>query len=76
MRQHDRWPASLLLVRHAESAGNVARELAEANGDPLIDIALRDMDVPLSELGERQSRAVGLWLAGLGRQWGSKQCRR
>ena len=68
MRQHDRWPASLLLVRHAESAGNVARELAEANGDPLIDIALRDMDVPLSELGERQSRAVGLWLAGLGRR--------
>jgi len=56
------------MVRHGESAGNVARELAEANGHPFIDIAQRDMDVPLSELGERQARAVGLWLASLGRR--------
>jgi broad specificity phosphatase PhoE len=56
------------MVRHAESAGNVAREFAEANGHPFIDIAQRDMDVPLSELGERQARAVGLWLASLGRR--------
>jgi broad specificity phosphatase PhoE len=68
VRQHDRWPSSLLIVRHGESAGNVARNLAEANGHPLIDIAQRDMDVPLSELGERQSRAVGQWLATLGRR--------
>jgi broad specificity phosphatase PhoE len=68
VRQHDRWPAALLLLRHGESAGNVARVAAEANGFPLIDIALRDMDVPLSELGERQSRAVGVWLGGLGRR--------
>jgi len=57
-----------VLVRHGESAGNVAREFAEANGHPFIDIAQRDMDVPLSELGERQSRAVGLWLGSLGRR--------
>jgi broad specificity phosphatase PhoE len=56
------------MVRHGESAGNVAREFAEANGHPFIDIAQRDMDVPLSELGERQARAVGLWLASLGRR--------
>jgi len=57
-----------VLVRHGESAGNVAREFAEANGHPFIDIAQRDMDVPLSELGERQARAVGLWLGSLGRR--------
>jgi broad specificity phosphatase PhoE len=59
-----RWPASLTLVRHGESAGNVARDAAEANGDAVIDIALRDMDVPLSERGEEQAEALGRWLTG------------
>jgi broad specificity phosphatase PhoE len=68
MRRNDRWPASLLLVRHGESAGNVARDLAEARGDPVIDIAARDMDVALSERGERQAEALGRWLRGLGRK--------
>ncbi len=53
----------LLLVRHGQSAGNVARDAALADGLGLIDIALRDCDVPLSQLGERQSRALGRWLA-------------
>ena len=43
-----RWPTELLLVRHAESAGNVARDKAEAAGLDVIDIAERDMDVTLS----------------------------
>src|SRR5690606_25483788 len=59
----DRWPASLWLVRHGESAGNVARDLAEEAGHAMIDIAHRDMDVPLSEQGEAQARALGSWLA-------------
>jgi broad specificity phosphatase PhoE len=67
-RRRDRWPASLTLVRHGESAGNVARDLAEAAGLPVIDIALRDADVPLSDRGCDQARAVGRWLAGLGRR--------
>jgi probable phosphoglycerate mutase len=58
----DRWPASLWLVRHGESAGNVARDLAEDHGLPMIDIATRDMDVPLSNRGEHQARALGEWL--------------
>ena len=49
-------------MRHGESAGNVARDLAESTGERLIDIAQRDMDVPLSPLGERQARALGHWL--------------
>jgi len=43
--------------------GNLARDLAEANGEALIDIATRDMDVPLSPRGERQAAELGEWLA-------------
>jgi probable phosphoglycerate mutase len=50
-------------VRHGESAGNVARDAAEAAGDPTIDLDMRDVDVPLSPLGERQARALGRWFA-------------
>jgi broad specificity phosphatase PhoE len=63
MRRKDRWPAELLVLRHGESSGNVARDAAEAAGLSVIDIALRDMDVPLSERGVRQAQAVGGWLA-------------
>jgi probable phosphoglycerate mutase len=59
------WPAYLWLVRHGESAGNVSRDVAERDGHHLIDIAGRDLDVPLSELGERQSRALGRWFGGM-----------
>jgi len=48
-------------VRHGQSAGNVARDAAEAARNAWIDIATRDMDTPLSALGERQARALGRW---------------
>lgn len=51
------------VVRHGQSAGNVARDAAEAAGAAWIDIADRDMDVPLSPLGREQSRALGRWFA-------------
>ena len=57
------WPSELFLIRHAESAGNVAREAAMAAGAHVIDIATRDCDVPLSALGERQAAALGRWCA-------------
>jgi 2,3-bisphosphoglycerate-dependent phosphoglycerate mutase len=57
---HD-WPAILWLVRHGESAGNVARLVAEQSGALTIEIQGRDVDVPLSELGEKQARALGSW---------------
>jgi probable phosphoglycerate mutase len=53
----------LLLVRHGESIGNVAREEAESSGALSIAMPMRDADVPLSELGVQQARAVGRWLA-------------
>jgi probable phosphoglycerate mutase len=56
-----RWPDRVWVVRHGESAGNVARDLADAAGHAEIDIEARDVDVPLSKLGEEQSRALGRW---------------
>jgi broad specificity phosphatase PhoE len=58
-----KWPDALWIVRHGQSAGNVARDLAERDKLLLIDIAERDMDVPLSALGERQARSLGIWFA-------------
>jgi broad specificity phosphatase PhoE len=63
--REQKWPDVLWLLRHGQSAGNVARDKAEAAGEPLIDIAQRDMDVPLSALGERQADAVGRWFGAL-----------
>ena len=56
-----KWPDCLWIVRHGESSGNVARRLAYESGLALIDIPERDVDVPLSALGERQARALGHW---------------
>jgi 2,3-bisphosphoglycerate-dependent phosphoglycerate mutase len=60
-----RWPDRLWIVRHGESAGNVARDAAYASGLHVIDIAHRDVDVPLSALGERQSQTLGAWFAAM-----------
>lgn len=59
------WPRTLWIVRHGQSAGNVARDAAEAQGLAMIDIAERDIDVPLSELGREQSAALGHWFGEL-----------
>ncbi|WP_255992247.1 histidine phosphatase family protein [Chitinolyticbacter albus] len=60
-----KWPDTLWLVRHGQSAGNVARDAAEAALLKEIEIAERDMDVPLSDLGRRQACALGAWLGAL-----------
>jgi broad specificity phosphatase PhoE len=60
-----KWPQEIWLVRHGQSAGNVARDVAEAAAGLHIEIAERDVDVPLSELGVRQSQALAAWFAAL-----------
>ncbi|HEY8047971.1 MAG TPA: histidine phosphatase family protein [Ramlibacter sp.] len=67
MPERDRrhWPQTLWVVRHGQSAGNVARDAAEAAGLAMIDIAERDIDVPLSDLGRMQAQALGLWFGAL-----------
>jgi broad specificity phosphatase PhoE len=62
------WPDLLYVVRHGESAGNIARDAALEAGHHMIDIDVRDVDVPLSELGERQAIALGRWLGALPRK--------
>jgi 2,3-bisphosphoglycerate-dependent phosphoglycerate mutase len=59
------WPDRLYLIRHGESAGNVARDAALQAGEPVIDIDIRDVDVPLSDLGQRQAIALGRWFGEL-----------
>jgi broad specificity phosphatase PhoE len=65
MSAADTWPTVLWIVRHGESAGNVARQAAYRARKARIDLNLRDIDVPLSPLGERQARALGRWFGKL-----------
>lgn len=54
-------PRELSLIRHGQSAGNVANDAALANGLHRLDLAERDMDVPLSQLGSLQAAALSSW---------------
>ena len=62
---NQKWPDTIWIVRHGESAGNVARQRAHEAGLPMIDIDIRDVDVALSPLGEQQARALGRWFGRL-----------
>jgi broad specificity phosphatase PhoE len=53
---------SLWLLRHGQSLGNVANDAARAESAERLDIAERDMDVTLSELGRQQAESFGRWL--------------
>jgi len=59
------WPERMWLVRHGQSQGNIARDAADESGAHMIDIDIRDVDVPLSALGEQQAEAAGRWFAAL-----------
>jgi broad specificity phosphatase PhoE len=59
------WPTTLWLVRHGESAGNVALAAAERDHSPTIDVLARDVDVPLSEVGLEQAEALARWYAAM-----------
>lgn len=54
--------AELVLVRHGESMGNVAAAVAHEADAEVIEVGQRDADVPLSELGQDQARALGAGL--------------
>jgi broad specificity phosphatase PhoE len=65
MTTSEPWPKRLWLVRHGQSQGNVARDAAQEAGAAMIDLDLRDVDVPLSDLGHQQAAAAGRWFAAL-----------
>lgn len=60
-----RWPVTLFIVRHGESLGNVARDAAQQARADRIAVKGRDVDVPLSPLGEDQAGALGRWFADM-----------
>lgn len=64
---HQQWPRTMWIVRHGQSAGNVARDAAELAGLPVIDIEHRDIDTPLSDLGKTQALALDQWFGEMPR---------
>lgn len=57
--------AELVLIRHGQSASNVAFPAADAKGLLESGLTGRDADVELTGTGRQQAAAVGKWLAGL-----------
>jgi len=53
----------LWLLRHGQSLGNVANDASRVVPVDRLDIAERDMDVPLSDLGVEQAQSFGAWLS-------------
>ncbi len=60
-----RGPSELVLVRHGESAGNLADSAAREADAERLELTARDADVELSDNGEEQARALGRWVSGL-----------
>lgn len=56
-------PAAITLVRHGESAGNLADTDAREREAEELALDARDADVELSDRGREQARALGAWLA-------------
>ena len=61
-----KWPSRLVIVRHAESQRNIWKEIATAKGELVYGGKVRDMDVALTEKGEKQAIATG---KGLGAEY-------
>jgi len=53
------WPATLTLVRHGESYGNVANARAYETQALRLDLSVNDPSVELTDLGVRQAQALG-----------------
>ena len=60
-----KWPALLVVMRHAESEANYHRQYLEKINSPAthLEIPTRDVDVPLTAEGRRQAREAGRYLA-------------
>lgn len=54
-----KWPAHLVIVRHAESQRNIWKEIATSKGELVYGGELRDMDVSLTANGKEQAVTTG-----------------
>jgi ribonuclease H / adenosylcobalamin/alpha-ribazole phosphatase len=59
LRPETLWPETLWLVRHGESAANLASRTAEHAGALEVPLPHRDMDTPLTDAGKAQAEALG-----------------
>lgn len=58
-----KWPDTLIIVRHGESERNVAKEKAKLAATGVYGTGLRDVDTPLTAHGHEQATATGKYLA-------------
>lgn len=58
-----KWPSHLVVLRHGESARNVAKDIAKAAGRHSFDLGLRDLETPLTKRGHEQARDAGRYLS-------------
>jgi len=60
-----KWPALLVVMRHAESEANYHREYLEKSNSPMthVQVGTRDVDVPITPKGREQAREAGRFLA-------------
>ena len=58
----DEGPATITLVRHGESVGNLADDRAREDEAEHLDLDARDADVELSPAGRQQAHALARWL--------------
>src|ERR1700681_503682 len=60
-----KWPSSLVVLRHGESARNVAKDIAKAAGKHFFDVGLRDLEPHSRNAAtSRPARQAGIFLAG------------
>jgi broad specificity phosphatase PhoE len=59
-----KWPACLVVMRHALSEANLRREYLDKqeSGEIHVGLAMRDADVPLTPVGRDQARRAGRFL--------------
>jgi len=61
MEEEQRWPSSLVLVRHGETSLNLIKERLKKKPtkDLIIKTPCRDMDLPLTKKGIKQAKSAG-----------------
>ncbi len=66
MEKRPKWPRSLVIVRHGQSALNVAKDLEDENLEEALKKlrSVRDVDIELTQRGHWQAHETGKFLQG------------
>jgi 2,3-bisphosphoglycerate-dependent phosphoglycerate mutase len=63
IENQQKWPDCVVIVRHGESARNLARSEAKTIGKGTFGTGLRDVDTPLTPRGSFQAKDTGQYLS-------------